>query len=124
MKIKNCKGFVGVDIGIAIVAIIVFSGLIFSLMYNYFLENVKLQAESLAIIYLTETLENIGIADYNEVTEENSESFIPKDLKQSNHKMILEITEGEINKKVKATISYKIVNKEYQYSMERFKIKE
>lgn len=125
MKIKNSKGFTGIDIGIAIVAIMVFSGLIFSLMYNHYLENVKLQAESLAMIYLTETLENIGIADYNDVTQENSANFIPQDSKEGYHSISLQITtQSDITKKVKATVSYKIVNKEYQYSIERIKIKE
>lgn len=125
MKKINNKGFVGIDIGIAIVAIIVFSGLIFSLMSNHFLENVKLQAESLSIIYLTETLENIAIADYDEVIQENSTNFIPQDLNNEFYEVTLQVTnESQIIKKVKATVSYKIVNKEYQHSMERFKIKE
>lgn len=124
MRIKNSKGFVGTDIAIAIVAIIVFSGLIISLMYYHFYNNLKIQAESLATIYLTETLENIGIVEYNEVTQENSSNFIPQDLKKGYHKMTLEVTEGEINKKVKVIVSYKIFDKEYQHSIERFKIKE
>lgn len=125
MNAKNSKGFVGTDIIISIIAVIIFSGLIFSMMYNNFWENLKIKADSLAIIYLTETLEQIGIADYEEVTQENSMNFMSADLLNSYYNINLEVTqENEITKKIRATISYKLVNKRYQQSIERIKIKE
>ena len=131
MKAKNNNGFVAADMTIAIIAIIIFSGLIISMMYNNFLENMKIKKEALAMIYLTEALENIGIADYNEVTQENAESLIPTELADTSYQMQIEVISDldlsdteDIIKKVKATISYKIGNRNYETSLERIKIKE
>lgn len=127
------KGFVGIDMTVAIVAIIVFSGLIITLMYNNYLENIKIKKEALATIYLTQIFENIAIADYQDVTQANIDNFIPADLEENNYNVQLTITSNlelpdienqDILKKVNAVISYQIANKQYQYTMERIKIKE
>ena len=62
MKVKNNKGYVAIDMALAILGIIVFSGLIISLMHSNFLGNAKTKKEAIAVIYLTELMENIGIA--------------------------------------------------------------
>ena len=136
---KNNNGFVGIDMAIAIFAIITFSVLIISLMYNNFLENAKIKKEALATIYLTETLENVGIANYDDITQENIDNgvinLIPPEIENYNYTMkievltdILSLSDAQkqtgIVKKVKATISYKVGNKNYQHIMERAKIKE
>ena len=133
MKKNNNKGFVGTDMAIAILAIIVFSGIIATLMYNNFVENSKIKMQTLAIIYLTETLENVGISNYDDLTQENVNNgvvnLIPLGIENYNYKMKIEIIDDnqnqiEIKKKIKAIISYSIRNKNYEYSMERYKIKE
>ena len=131
MKKNNEKGFIGVDMTLAILAIMIFSGLIISLMYNNTLENLKVRKETLATIYLTQVLENVGIATYDEVIQENITDFIPEDMEQDYYNIDIVVSEdtnvpGEekIIKKVEATISYELGNKKYQYSMERIKIKE
>ena len=127
------KGFVAVDMTIAVIAIMIFSILILSLITYNFLENLKVRRDTLAIIYLTEALENIGIATYEDVTQENSDSFIPSDLESDNYKMDITINNNfdlseensqDIIKKVLVTISYEIGDKKYQHNMERIKIKE
>ena len=109
---KKNNGFVGVDMVIAILAIITFSTFLISLMYNNFLENLKLKKEALATIYLTEALENVGIINFDALTQENIDNGA------------INVVPSEIVKKVKATISYTAGNKNYQYIMERAKIKE
>lgn len=136
---RKDNGFVGIDMTIAVMTIIIFSGLIILLMYNNFLENVKIKKEALATIYLTETLENVGTANYDEITQENVDNglinLIPSEIENYNYTIKIEVLtdnlslseaqkQTEIVKKVKATISYKIGNKNYQNSMERLKIKE
>ena len=131
MKRKN-NGFIGIDMVIAIFAIITFSALIISLMYNNFLENMKIKKEALATIYLTETLENIGIESYDYINIENKENLISTNAIENGYDIQLTISnlygndasKENIIKKVVATISYKIGDKNYQYSMERTKIKE
>lgn len=137
MKTKTKDGYVGIDMAIAIVSVIVFSGLIFSLMYYNALENVKLRKQALATIYLTETMENIAIEDYENITQENiqnqSISLVPTDMDTQKYNIDIEVNplvlspekqDENIAKKVKATITYTVQDKTYQYSMERTKAKE
>lgn len=138
MKRKN-NGFIGVDMTIAVLAILIFSALSISLIYNNFLENAKIKKEALATIYLTETLENIGMANYDDVTQENIDNgvinLVPSEIENYNFKMRIEVLTDDLTlsdiqkqtgivKRVKATISYAVGNKNYRYSMERAKIKE
>ena len=131
MKIKKENGIAGVDMIIAIIALTIFSALIISLIYNNVIENVKLKQEALAMIYITEIFENIGIANYEEITEENINTLVPEQIRNS-FKVIMNVTtdfedvennEG-IMKKIEVELSYDITNKTYSYSMQRMKIKE
>lgn len=131
MKIKNEKGLAGVDVIIAIIAITIFSTLIISLMYNNVLENVKLKKETLATIYLTETFENIGIENYENITEENINSLVPQEARE-NYNVEMTVTNEfenvtnneDIMKKVIVKMSYVVGNKSYSCSMQRMKVKE
>ena len=137
MNITNKKGFVGVDIAISIVAIVAFSGLIFSLMYHTFLENAKIKKAALATIYLTEVMEKVGIAAYEDITQENVNNqtinLIPAEIVDSD-KYHIEILVSDLSllqpeaeniaKRVKVTINYTLNNIQYQYALERIKTKE
>lgn len=128
--LKSKKGFTGIDISISLLAIIIFTSIILALMYNVRLENLKIQAKLGANIYLVETLENIGIAKYDDVTPENT-NLIPQ--MPESYQIAMNVTNvseedstktDDIIKKVKVTISYKIGNKTYTQEVERLKIKE
>lgn len=136
---KKNNGFVGLDMVIAILAIITFSTFLISLMYNNFLENLKLKKEALATIYLTEALENVGIINFDVLTQENIDNgainVVPSEIENYNYTMKIDVLTDDLSlsdaqkqtgivKKVKATISYTAGNKNYQYIMERAKIKE
>ena len=131
MKIKKANGFVGIDMAVTLVAIMAFSGLIISLMYYNYLSNVKLKKNALSTIYLTEVFENVGIANYEDVTQENVNNLIPSTLAKENYEIDIKVDNNlnlsqsnNIVKKITAVISYTINNKEYQYTMERLKVKE
>lgn len=136
MKLKNNKGYVAIDMAVAIIGIIVFSGLIISLMYSNFLENAKTKKETIAVIYLTELMENIGIATYEKVTQENIENLKPTDLTKEPDKDIYEVNiqighpvdekeePVEFIKTITAQISYTVGNKTYSNTLQRIKIKE
>ena len=62
--IKDNKGFTQTDIVISIIAVMLFTTIILSVMINVKNSNAKLKAKSIANIYMTEILENIGIAQY------------------------------------------------------------
>lgn len=132
MKVKKNNGIVAMDTALSIVAIIIFSTLIISLIYNNFLQNIRLRKDTIAIIYLTETLENIGIESYDNINTDNVENLVPKNAKENGYDIQLTISnvypddaeKEDIIKKIVATISYELPNKKYSYSMERMKIKE
>jgi len=131
MKIRNNKGLAGVDIIIAIISVMIFSILIISIMYSNVMENVKLKKETLAMIYITEAFENIGIETYDNITEENINNLVPEEARNNyNIEMTVtnefdDVTNNEyIMKKITLKLSYEIANKTYSCSMERMKIKE
>lgn len=124
---KNQNGFVGVDMAITIIAIVTFSTLIISLMYNNFLENAKLKKEALAIVYITETFENVGMAQFDEVTQESIDNLLPEDAKKYytvNSSVNLLENDEQIIKKISVTLSYDVGNKTYNVTMDRLKAKE
>ena len=130
--IKNRhRGFVAIDAIISIIAIMIFSTLILSLMYNNAMENLKLKKETLAMIYITETFENIGRENYDNVTIENIDNLVPKDALE-NYEVEMDITTDldncknneNILKKIQNKMSYSINSRTYSYIMERMKIKE
>lgn len=143
MKIKKEKGLAEVDLVIAVIAILAFSTIIVFLMSNNVIENVKLKKDTLAMIYMTQIFENVGIESYqnlengtyldirNNDYNTNIKNLIPQDLEEgyvvdiiiTNQLENVENNE-DIIKKIKVKLTYSINNKEYTCSMERMKIKE
>lgn len=131
MKSKKNSGFVAVDMVVAILAIMIFSVLILALTRSNIIENVKLKKETLAMIYITETFENIGIVTYDNVTLDNINNLVPQDARD-NYLVEMNITtdltavdnNDNFMKKVTIKMSYEIGGKTYSCSMERMKIKE
>lgn len=143
MILKNDKAMTMTELIISIVAIIMFSTLIFSLFYYNVMENYKLTKETMAMIHMTEILENVGIESFENLNvgnytdvgdnkyELSIEKLVPARAKD-NYKVDIIITDEfsgltnneKIMKKVKVTLTYEINNKKYACSLERMKIKE
>lgn len=127
---KSNKGFTGIDIVLSIIIVITFTSIIVSLMYSVKMENYRIKAMAISNIYLVETLENIGIANYDEIKSDNTDLF-PQEMSTEFEKKI-EVTsisdedtsKEDIIKKVKVTIAYKIGNKNFEETAERLKAKE
>lgn len=127
---KSNKGFTGIDIVLSIIIVITFTSIIVSLMYSVKMENYRIKAMAISNIYLVETLENMGIANYDEIKSDNTDLF-PKEMSTEFEKKI-EVTsisdedtsKEDIIKKVKVTIAYKIGNKNFEETAERLKAKE
>ena len=130
MNFRSEKGFTGIDIVLSIIIVITFTSIIVSLMYSVKMENYRIKAMAISNIYLVETLENIGIANYDEIKSDNTDLF-PKEMSTEFEKKI-EVTsisdedtsKEDIIKKVKVTIAYKIGNKNFEETAERLKAKE
>ena len=128
--IKDNKGFTQTDIVISIIAVMLFTTIILSVMINVKNSNAKLKAKSIANIYMTEILENIGIAQYEDITEENKSKFIPEMTKAFETQINVTKVSDEDSKKedeikkVEVKIPYKIGNKTYEENAKRLKVKE
>lgn len=129
--IKNSKGFTQTDIVVAVVAIIFFTTLIVALMTNVKVQSAKLKGKLLADIYLTEALENVGILQYDYVTEENKNLIFPKMTDVFTPQLSISKLTDEDNtkdedviKKVEVKITYQIGNKTYEETAKRLKVKE
>lgn len=132
--LKEKKGLTGIDIVLTVIIVILFTSIILSLMYNVKQQNLKQVYKQASNIYLTETLENIGIADYEDIietTSENNSELIPDLPSMFYEKIEVESIKNEENpnkediiKKVTVTISYTIGNKTYETVAQRLKIKE
>lgn len=120
---KKNNALAGIDIVIAVVAIIIFSTLILSLITTNVTGNVKIARETIATIYMTEIFEKIGLADYDDVTKERSKEFIPENVSGDYNVEFYVTKHGkeDILKKVKLTLKYEIGGKTYECSMERLK---
>lgn len=101
-------------------------------MYNVKYENTRQVYKISANIYLTETLEKIGIANYDDVVEGNQNLF-PTDLPEIFNETITveNLKDNEeynfavdVIKKVTVKISYQVNGKNYEQSISRLKQKE
>ncbi len=128
--LKGKKGFTTIDVLLAVITVIIFTSIIVSLMYNVRMENLRITSKLQANVLLTETLENIGIAKYEEVDNSNA-NLIP-DLNESfqiklNVLPIYNEGSGEsqnLIKRVEVTVYYSIGDKIYEETIQRLKIKE
>ena len=78
-----------------------------------------------------EFFENIGIASYNEITQENILNLLPKEVMDKYNVVVqvidpvLDITDKkDIMKNVTVTLSYNVNGVEYSCTMQRIKVKE
>lgn len=101
-------------------------------MYNVKYENTRQVYKISANIYLTETLEKIGIANYDDVVEGN-QNLLPTDLPEIFNETITveNLKDNEeynfaedVIKKVTVKISYQVNGKNYEQSISRLKQKE
>lgn len=127
----NCnKGFTSTDIIISIIAIMLFASLIVSLILNNALKNVKLYKEAEATLYLTETFEQIGMANYTTASEYSNQYdvCIPEEAASRGYIITINkpesLGEKDIIQKITADIEYSIGDKTYKQTMIRTKIKE
>lgn len=124
---KKENGIAGVDIIIAIIAVMIFSTLILTLITNNAKESVKSAKETIAMIYMTEFFENISIAGYDEITQDNINKFIPEGV-EGNYQVQINVEDNiygdeDIIKKIQLTLTYEINNRTYEYSMEKLKVR-
>lgn len=149
-KLKEQKGFATSDALIAVLIIILFSGLIATISYNIYISNSSIKRMSKATNYIVDLFEYIDKIEYEEVTEENLINYFNSKYYLGNNpevKMLgtnetastpykAEIniikyneTEGNTDKldlvqEITMTVKYKLGNKDQEITMVRNKTKE
>ena len=149
IKFRNQKGFAASDALIAVLIIILFSGLIATISYNIYLSNSSIKRISKATSYIVDVFEYIDKVDYENVTKENLVTYFNEKYftnENSEVKMLTgdenintpfkaEInivkyneTEGNTDKldlvqEITMTIKYKLGNKDQEITMTRNKTK-
>lgn len=85
MRLKNNKGFTGVDIAIATVILIVFISLIAAMFYNLSITSKKIQRKTIATNLAIETIEGMKVVNFSDLNEpmtvEKINQLTGKDIK-------------------------------------------
>lgn len=119
MKIKNQKGFTGIDVSISILIIIVFIGLITGLFYNLATTSARVERKTRATNLAIEIIEALKVTNFNDLvsTEENQmtieelNNLASKEISIPNgysYKILIEdYQNGGVVKTLKVEITYK-----------------
>lgn len=127
----NNKGITGVDITIAIIIIITFTGVIASLMFSIYNTSLNIQKGANADAYATMILEKVDEKSYDEV-DENFIQMLKDDKEiEISDDYITELTiepytdyQYELIKKVNLIIKYTVNKEEKTLNITKLKIKE
>lgn len=84
-KLKENKGFSSADIVTSVIILMLFTGLVASLFYNYYISNSKITRNSVACLCIIDTIENIQKMSYEDI---NNESITAKIQELYNNKTI------------------------------------
>lgn len=149
-KLKEQKGFAASDALIAVLVIILFSGLIATISYNIYISNSSIKRMSKATSYIVDLFEYIDKINYEDVTKQKLTSYFNNkyyvgdkpevklletdESVTTPYKATIEIvkyneTEGNTEKldlvqEITMTVTYKLGNKEQNITMTRNKTKE
>ena len=74
--LKRQKGFVVSEAILAILILIMFTGIITSLIYNIVLTSKRIKISSQEIAYITDIFNHIEIMNYEDVTTENLMAYV------------------------------------------------
>lgn len=130
---KENKGVTGVDLVVATVVIIIFSGILTSLMASLYKTSVEIQASSIAMAYATIISEKIDEKSFEEVS--NNEDFVAYlkakgevEIPDDYNITVIKASENGLNseyiKSISIVVSYKVMNNDKSLSLSKLKIKE
>lgn len=130
---KENKGVTGVDLVVATVVIIIFSGILTSLMASLYKTSAEIQASSIAMAYATIISEKIDEKSFEEVS--NNENFVAYlkakgevEIPDNYNITVIKASENGLNseyiKSISIVVSYKVMNNDKSLSLSKLKIKE
>ena len=129
--LKSEKGFTMQDLIAALFIIMLFVGIISSLMYSVYKTNVRADLTAQMATYAVQILEDIDRIPYEDVSSELASTYYDKFSIPGGMQITLDVSNygEEVNAKdvmkvVKLNMSYTIANETEQFSVTRLKIKE
>lgn len=127
----NNKGITGIDVTIAIIIIIVFTGVIANLMFSIYKTAIEIQKGANADAYATIILEKVDEKPYDEIDENFIQTLKNNGEIEISEDYITELSiepytdyQFELIKKVNLTIKYSVNNEEKTLNIAKLKIKE
>lgn len=132
LNFKSNKGFTMQDLLIALFLIVLFIGIISSMMYAVYKLQVKANLMSQMTMYSVQILEDIDKISYEEVQKKTVQEYRNQFSIPAGFNINIEISnygEGiknvqDVMKIVKLTLSYTINNETEEFTVQRLKIKE
>lgn len=126
-RLKSDRGITGTDISIAIIVIVVFTGVISKLMYNSYANGVEIQISANASCYATIILEKVDEKPFDEITSNFvldliNDKVIDIDPMYSVYFYVEDLT--YMYKKVTVKILYSINNKQQDLTISKIKVNE
>lgn len=124
---KRNKGITGIDIVIAVMIIIIFTGLISTFMYNLYRINLETLKNANANAYATIILEKVDEKAFEEVTDDFVDELIHNNELKIDSAYTVEFsqkTENDLIKKVDLKIKYTVENSNKSIEISKLKIKE
>jgi len=125
--LKNNKGITGIDVTVAVIIIVIFTGIISTLMYNSYLINLEILKSANASAYATIILEKVDEKAFEDVTNTFMDTLISNNELNMDTAYTVEFTqhdENELIKKVDLKINYTVGNINKSLSISKLKIKE
>lgn len=130
--IKDKKGATMTDVIIAMLIILIFTGILTSGFYNIYKQNISIAKDAIVSRYCITILEDIDKMTYEEVTEELNDNLAEKYNIEEEYNVKLKIenynqydeTKQDIIKIITLSIDYEILGNMQNYTVQKLKIKE
>lgn len=125
--LKSNKGVTGIDIVVAVIIIVVFTGIVSTLMYNSYLIGLEILKSANASAYATIILEKVDEKAFEDVTDNFVDTLISNNELELDSSYTVEFVKQDVNeiiKKVDLNINYTVGNSNKTLSISKLKIKE
>jgi len=131
-NIKSNRAATMTDVIIAMLILIVFTGVLTNSFYRIYKHNLEIRMNAIAVDYAVKILENIDKISYEEVNNDLNNTIKEDHNMNDNYTANLVIenynkddeTKKDIIKIVTLTINYNVLEEEHTYRVKKLKIKE
>lgn len=131
-KIKENKAAIMSDVVVAMLIVILFTGIITTSFYKIYENNIYIRMNAIAVNYTIKVLEDIEKMTYEEVTDDLNTTLAQTYDIQDNYEVTVNVkkynendeTKKDLIKYVTVNVKYKVVNETKNYTVKTLKIKE